>query len=324
MTTRENLIKVADYAVMPLALLTAPLLRFMGRYQHQLTSTRRVADRFGYAVRSTHYYHPTYTEDDLPDDVSQERYLPGFDFNEAAQLAMLGNFSYRDELVSVSDGKPGKNEYAHGNPAYAFADAESLYSMVRYLKPRRLFEIGSGYSTLMAQRAVARNRDEDGAYRCEHVCIEPYEMPWLSEVGVKVTRERVQDLPRTFFGELAAGDILFIDSSHVIRPFGDVLYEFLELVPDLPEGVYVHVHDIFTPRDYPDEWLRKERRLWNEQYLLEALLNATDRYEVVLMLNWLKHNHFSSLAAVFPHAAKHPEHEPGAFWFRIASKHRTH
>jgi len=323
MATREKLIRIADYAVTPLAFLAAPLLRFMGRYQHQLTSTRRVADRFGYAVRSTHYYQPTYAENDLPDDVSQERYLPGLDFNEAGQLAMLGNFTYRDELAAVSDGKPENNEYAHGNPAYAFADAESLYSMIRHLKPRRLFEIGSGFSTLMARRAIARNQQEDGAYRCEHVCVEPYEMPWLSEVGVKVVRERVQDLPRTFFGELEAGDILFIDSSHVIRPYGDVLHEFLVLVPDLPEGVYVHVHDIFTPRDYPDEWLRKERRLWNEQYLLEALLNTTDRYEVVLMVNWLKHNHFASFAEVFPHAGKHLEHEPGAFWFRIAPRRST-
>lgn len=130
-------------------------------------------------------------------------------------------------------------------------------------------------------------------------------------------RERVETLDQAIFTSLEPGDILFIDSSHVIRPYGDVLYEFAEIVPALPPGVWVHVHDIFTPRDYPEKWLRAERRLWNEQYLLEAFLAFNSRVEVKCALNWLKHHHFDELSEACPMIAQHPKHEPGAFWFRI-------
>jgi len=116
---------------------------------------------------------------------------------------------------------------------------------------------------------------------------------------------------------LEAGDILFIDSSHVIRPFGDVNREILEILPRLEPGVWVHIHDIFTPRDDPEGWLRGERRLWNEQYMLGAWLSGNPHAEIVCALNWLEHNHFAALAEACPLLARHREAEPGAFWFRI-------
>jgi len=82
--------------------------------------------------------------------------------------------------------------------------------------------------------------------------------------------------------------------------------------------VIVHVHDIFTPHDYPEEWLRQDRRLWNEQYLLEVMLAYSPRYRVLLALNWLKHHHGEELARAFPTLAGHSEHEPRSFWFAIA------
>jgi hypothetical protein len=119
------------------------------------------------------------------------------------------------------------------------------------------------------------------------------------------------------FRELDAGDILFIDSSHVIRPFGDVLVEFQEIIPRLAKGVLVHIHDIFTPFDYPEKWLRRERRLWNEQYLLEVMLAHSDRYRTLLAMNWLSREHPIELSKAFPILANFPECEPGAFWFEV-------
>lgn len=106
---------------------------------------------------------------------------------------------------------------------------------------------------LVAIAALQKNSEEQSGYQCRHVCIEPYEMPWMEQSGVEVIRARVETVDQTVFRELEAGDILFIDSSHMIRPQGDVLCEFLELLPILRKGVIVHVHDVFTPRDYPTD-----------------------------------------------------------------------
>ena len=119
---------------------------------------------------------------------------------------------------------------------------------------------------------------------------------------------------QALFQQLSENDILFIDSSHVIRPQGDVLYEFLELLPLLPPGVIVHIHDIFTPRDYPQDWVTGAVILWNEQYLLEAFLTQNPHWEIVGALNHLKHHHFGAFKAACP--AISPEVEPGSFYIR--------
>src|SRR4029078_2458503 len=95
-------------------------------------------------------------------------------------------------------------------------------------------------------------------------------------------------------------DILFIDSSHIIRPQGDVLFEYLELIPSLKAGVIVHVHDIFSPKDYLKEWVIDEVHFWNEQYLLEAFLTCNSDWKVIGALNYLHHNHYQHLQATCP------------------------
>src|SRR5204862_1583914 len=116
------------------------------------------------------------------------------------------------------------------NTSFESGDAEYFYNLIRLKKPRRLVEIGSGQSTLLAIKALNKNKSEVAGYQCAHVCIEPYELPWLEKTGTEIIRQRVEDVDWTFFSKLAANDILFIDSSHVIRPQGDVLYEYLELL----------------------------------------------------------------------------------------------
>lgn len=298
--------------------LGAPLFRAVGRNPGGFPRYLRQADKSGVHLRATHYYHPTYSDADLPADVTFERHLPGLDLREADQLGLLEAFNYQAELQKFMADSTSDLTFSHDNRAYAYADAESLYCMLRMRKPKRLIEIGSGHSTRIAKAALDENRLEVPGYTCDHICIEPYEMDWLDRLGVEVMRKRAQDVEVSWFEQLQAGDVLFIDSSHVIRPFGDVLFEYLELVPTLAKGVLVHVHDIFTPRDYPERWLRQERRLWNEQYLMEAMLAHSPRYRVVLALNWLWYNHAERLHRAFPAFAAKPESQPGAFWFEIA------
>ena len=144
---------------------------------------------------------------------------------------------------------------------------------------------------MILRHALFMNSEETG-HRDEHICIEPYRQPWLERVDdIKLIRGRVENSGLDWSSALSSGDLLFIDSSHMIRPQGDVLFEYLEVLPQLPRGVFIHVHDIFTPRDYPEKWVRDGVQFWNEQYLLEATLGNSDRYEIVAALNLLKHDH---------------------------------
>ncbi|HEV2170107.1 MAG TPA: hypothetical protein VGR40_04120, partial [Candidatus Binatus sp.] len=115
---------------------------------------------------------------------------------------------------------------------------------------------------------------------------------------------------------LQAGDIFFIDSSHVIRPQGDVVHEIQYLLPLMRPGVLIHVHDVFTPRDYPAMWVLGERWMRNEQYLLEAFLSFNPSFEVIGALNWLSHRHRDKMRDACPIMAQEPDREPASFWFR--------
>jgi hypothetical protein len=141
-------------------------------------------------------------------------------------------------------------------------------------------------------------------------------MAWLESFSeIDVIRRKVEDCDLDWSKSLGPGDLLFIDSSHIIRPQGDVLKEFLEILPQLASGVYVHVHDIFSPKDYLREWVVDEVKFWNEQYLLEALLSNSDRYQVVGALNYLKHRHFDRLNEVSPYLTE--DREPGSFYIKV-------
>ncbi len=170
--------------------------------------------------------------------------------------------------------------------------------------------IGGGYSTLLARRALAKN--SDGA---EHICIEPFEQPWLSNIGLtQLIRSRVECVPLGLFRSLGSNDILFIDSSHVLRTGGDVWYEYLRILPTLNPGVLVHAHDIFLPFPYPRDWLLTERRYWTEQYLLQALLQDNSRFKVLLALHLLSKERPDELARACPIYAQQPGRDPGSFW----------
>jgi hypothetical protein len=311
-----NSVDLHDHLAAALARAGAPLFRFLAHRHRDLPRYREAADKGGFQVRGTHYHEPTYPLAHLPADVGQARPLPGVDMNEAGQLELLSQCRWAGELQRIPLEKAGPAEFGYAQGAYSHGDADLLYSFIRLFKPVRIVEVGSGQSTLMARLAIAANRGEEPQYACDHVCIEPYEMPWLESTGARVIRRRVEDCPAGTYEALRENDILFIDSSHVIRPYGDVLKEFHEIIPSVAPGVIVQVHDIFTPYDYPETWLRQDRRLWNEQYLLESFLAFNSEFEVMAAVNWLKHAHFDALAAACGHPQALRGAGPGAFWFR--------
>ena len=307
---------VLSYSVIPAAYLLLAYRRLDAGGLPRTTS--RLRDIGVFPIRN-HYYEPLFDPRQLSAPPQQDRRLPAVDLNVAGQLAFLQQLRHEDELAALRLREPAHDltSFCIENESFPSGDADFLYQFLRHVKPAKVVEIGSGNSTKLARLALRKNQAETGQ-ATRHICIEPYEQPWLEQLeGVTVVRKRVEDCGIDWASELDAGDLLFIDSSHVIRPQGDVVTEYLEILPQLKPGVYVHVHDIFTPRDYLPFWLAQHVRFWNEQYLLEALLTNTTRYQVVAALNYLTHNHYEEMSRVCPYLT--PEREPGSFYFLVAA-----
>lgn len=315
---KKAILPVLDLCMAPFLVPSAVLMRVLRRAGvERMPLCRKVLSSVGVFPISNHYYEPLTDFRQLQQPLNQPRKLPGVDLNTAEQLSLLKTFRHSDELRKFGTQKTDELTYAFGNGYFDAGDAEFWYNLIRVRKPRRIVEIGSGNSTLLAIEAVRANEKEDAGYRCQHICVEPYEMPWLERSGVQVLRERVESVDQSIFRSLEANDILFIDSSHVIRPQGDVLCEFLEIMPALKKGVIVHIHDIFTPRDYPHAWVVEKVRLWNEQYLMEALLSGNPQWKIIGALNYLKHDHFEHLQQACPFVTR--DSEPGSCYLEKAA-----
>ena len=302
-------------ATVPAGAIMLTYRRFGSR---RLPWTTGLLKRIGVFPIRDHYYEPMFDSRHLSQALDKPRPLPGIDFDVPSQLRLLGELRFENEFSSfVSQQQAGQAGagFGFGNESYESGDADFLYQLIRHFQPKTVIEIGSGASTRIARQALSMNLKETGEPH-RHVCIEPYEQPWLDGFSdIELIREKVENCDLDWRGELSSGDLLFIDSSHVIRPQGDVLYEYLNILPRLRSGVIVHVHDIFSPRDYLETWVKDDVRFWNEQYLLEATLGHRDRYEVVAALNLLKHEHYAELKRVCPFLE--PEREPGSFYFRV-------
>jgi hypothetical protein len=305
-----------------LSLLLIPIAYLLLMYRkfgaQRLSISTLLLKKIGVFPIRNHYYEPLFDESLLFYPLDRERFLPGINFNLKSQLMFLKNLSYSFELKALKFNKVKvSNHSLHfylNNGSFESGDADFLYQIIRFLKPKKVIEIGSGNSTKIAHLALKKNESE--SYSFSHICIEPFEQPWLDDVKeINLIRERLEAVTFNWENELDAGDLLFIDSSHIIRPQGDVLKLYLEIIPRLKKGVYVHIHDIFSPRDYPYSWIFKAVMFWNEQYLLEALLTNSNRYEIVAALNFMKHNQFKNLSKVCPYLSLH--HEPSSFYFKV-------
>ena len=271
-----------------------------------------VADRLGVYPVIDHYHDPPVRY--APDSHSRDRRLPGIDMRVDGQLDLLEHLRFGQELSLIPrKWRPTASPY-YDNQSFAPADAAIYHSLIRHFRPRRVIEIGAGESTRFAAHALALNAAEGNP--AELVAIEPFEAPYLEELGVTVIRERVEDVGTEFFAGLQANDFVFIDSSHVARPGGDVAFLLLEVVPALARGVVLHIHDVFTPRDYPAEWGRR-RWFWTEQYVVEALLTYNANLEVLLSVSFMLERYPREFGFACPvPAARGGGPTPSSIWLR--------
>jgi hypothetical protein len=293
------------------------LRTYRGKGSARFPLTTGILRKLGVFPIIKHYYEPLFDSSLLKEPLSQDRNLPGLDLNIPGQLDFLSKLIYASELKSLNLEKDSKDleHFYINNGWFESGDAEFLYQFIRATKPRKIIEIGSGQSTKIARLALKKNF-ENTNQSVAHICVEPYEADWLEKVGgIIVVRKLIEECEFDWSKELCGGDLLFVDSSHMIRPQGDVLKEYLEIFPLLASGVYIHIHDIFTPKDYLNKWICDDILFWNEQYLLEALLSNTNRYEIVGSLNHLKHHYYEELKSVCPYLNNNCE--PASFYIRV-------
>lgn len=309
------IIKVLDYFIFIPVIFSAIFFRLIRKAGiHRMTLTRFILTKIGVFPIVDHYYEPIFNRKKISKPLSTRRRLPGIIWNETKQKEILKNLSYSNEISQNQWENYGQRKFYFGNGSFESGDAEYLYNMIRFIKPKKVIEVGCGFSTLIIKQAIDQNIKENINFKCDLVCIEPYEQPWLESMHIEVLRKKVEEIDLNYFESLNENDMLFIDSSHMIRPQGDVLYELLEILPSLKKGVYVHIHDIFTPNDYPDEWVFKHMRFWNEQYLLEAFMSNNEDWEIYGALNYLFHNHYEELKKTCLYIT--PDREPGSFYIK--------
>jgi predicted O-methyltransferase YrrM len=238
--------------------------------------------------RAGHYYSPIPSRKDVLRDQARIfdrslRELPGIELDDAGQVALLNELArfYPEQPFPV---RPGSlTRYHLDNSWFAGADGLLLHLMLRHAEPRRVLEVGSGFSSLVMLDTNERFFDN----RIRLTFVEPNAERLLSRLRpgdarlAHVVERRVQDVDLTLFRELEAGDILFVDSSHVSKVGSDLNHLLFTVLPELAPGVLVHFHDVPYPFEYPQEWVRYGFA-WNEAYLLRAFLQYNPEFRIRL------------------------------------------
>lgn len=204
--------------------------------------------------------------------------------------------------------------YAFENLSYSWGDGSILYAMLRSLQPRRFIEVGSGWSSVCALDTAAQHFKNE----CEFTFVDPYPQLLNSLIGkvavnVQIIEMPIQQVPLATFEALEAGDILFIDSTHVLRTGSDVCFELFEVLPRLNSGVLVHFHDMFWPFEYPRKWAVNENRSWNELYAVRAFLTNNDDWRIIFFNDYFAKMERKLIAASYPDFLKKIG---GALWLQ--------
>lgn len=248
--------------------------------------------------------------------------IPGIDLNTKYQMSLAEEFAkYHDELPFPNTEASGARFWLD-NGLYSYGDAVVLYSMMRHFNTKNIIEIGSGYSSA----AMLDVNDSFFYGAIDFIFVEPYPDRLNALLSDKdknrcqIYEKKIQDVPLSIFTALSENDLLFVDSSHVVKTGSDLLYILSEVVPRLNKGVLLHFHDIFWPFEYPDEWYQ-DGRAWNEAFFLKAFLQFNDSYEIVFYNAYMKAHYAALLEEKLPLMMKRPAHYPytqgnSSLWLR--------
>jgi hypothetical protein len=270
-----------------------------------------------------HFYSPVVDPDELRLREQQiwpaNPECPGVDFNANSHETILREwfprhmhkFNYAKHLPETAN----LTDFYICNSEFTWLDCRALFVFLTELKPRRFIEIGSGFSTLLTahvNRTFLNNS-------MDFVCIEPFPRPFLKNriEGIsEFMEQQVQDVEFDVFDKLEAGDILFIDSSHVVKTGSDAQHIYLKILPRLKSGVIVHIHDIFLPNDYLKQWAIDENRSWNEQYIVQAMLAFSSRWEIMFGCSFAFHAKLDLVISALNHPKGHG-FGGGSLWIKV-------
>lgn len=281
------------------------------------------------AATPGHFYSPIPPQDAVdrlaraPESFDPDKCV-GVDLHVDRQLALLRDLAPLAVDLGIVDHPNPASRYYADNGSFAPGDAALLAAIIRYARPNRILEIGAGFSTAMMLDTVERH--VAAPVSIEAIDPEPQRVAGLLRAG---DQERltlrvglVQDLPMTSFTGLRRNDILFIDSSHVMKLGSDVSFLLGDVLPRLEPGVLIHLHDIAWPFEYPAGHYR-HGWAWNEAPALRLLLADSARYDVLLFADYLVRARRSEVRAIMPEALRQP---PGispdgntacSFWFTV-------
>ena len=253
-----------------------------------------------------HFYSPIPFMDDVRRNEARLfdrslRELSGIDLNVDGQLNLLSQLKqfYGEQPFSAEPSAVLR--YYFENDFYSYSSGIFLYCMIRFAQPKRIIEIGSGFSSF----AMLDTNELFFDGRIRLTFIEPHDRRLRSRLKDKdlevaeIISKRVQEVELARFDELVAGDILFVDSSHVAKVGSDVNHILFEILPRLSSGVFVHFHDMFYPFEYPKEWIEKGR-FWNEDYVLRAFLQYNSVFKIRIWNQFLGIFHPEKLAESMP------------------------
>jgi hypothetical protein len=258
-----------------------------------------MARRAGLATVRADFYSPLVDPSALPAEIWERASpMPGLELDLERQLELIE----RRLLPLIGDFQVPEN------PWYGPMDADVLFGIVRGWRPSRVLELGSGYSTLVIQEALG-----DGSL---HEVVDPWPSPLLERVGNRITvhSESASTIPAALFESLGENDILFVDTSHTVRPGGEVVRLVLEVLPTLRPGVIVQFHDFFRPFEYPRVLYELFGVHWQEQYLLQAFLAYNPGFEILAANHALWRLRRDRVKGLFP--ALRDGMEPSALWLR--------
>jgi SAM-dependent methyltransferase len=238
--------------------------------------------------------------------------LPGLTLDRATMRSMWQKLLPYLVSAPFTTQKSANLRYCYENPNYSYGDGSVLHAMLRQYRPKRVIEVGGGWSSACTVDTAEMFLDG----KCDLTFIEPYPDPLKSALGspkcrVKFLAYDVQQTPLEAFDELEANDFLFIDSTHVLSTGSDVCFELFDILPRLKPGVLVHFHDIFWPFEYPRKWVVDENRSWNELYAIRAFMTNNQEWEIVFFNDYFSRFEEKMVAETFPLFLKNPG---GALW----------
>jgi predicted O-methyltransferase YrrM len=238
----------------------------------------------------------------------------GIDIQEDNQLQILDRLEIYYNELNFPDRLTESHRYYYQNDFFSYADAIILYGMLRHFRPKQVVEVGSGFSSAVMLDTNDNFLDKQSKF----TFIEPYPdrlFNLLSEtdkIQHNIIAMSVQDVELSVFESLEAGDILFIDSSHVVKVGSDVCYLIFEVFPRLKPGVIIHVHDILWPFEYPKVWL-EEGRAWNEAYFLRCFLQFNLTFQILYFNSFMGLFHKDKLEQKIPLCLKNTG---GSMWMK--------